>query len=254
MYDELASLVIDYNHHCKLMDELSVREIEAKVKEHLPELSPYLQRVELSYEISNRKKLADYDYETKKIILYFAKIQNWLEKKYGPYNIRNKNLALLRIFLHEMNHAEQNYISSSDREDIESILIRLSLELLEENFYQRNYKLFPTERLAEIDTFVGMLQITQKTGIEDNLIYWKELIKRLYQGYGRIFPSSPVETFINRYNPNLYFRFSKKKLEEIKENYSLEERLRLGLPINRTELKTPLDEPLLLQRLKKTRP
>ena len=95
-----------------------------------------------------------------------------------------KNLSILQIILHELEHVNQNNIICFDN-SFEALIIRLS-RLVSFNNNEQLYEVCPTERLTEIKSYKEMIDIIlplKKKIYELKKLLNSELLKRKISGY-----------------------------------------------------------------------
>lgn len=205
-------------------------------------LNDYILNINIQPIRSNN--LASYSTYTKKITVYTETIEQMVKDiENNIFNVNKfettlyKNLSILQILLHEVEHANQQKIAYNDN-TLEALIIRLSYLIT--NGYDANlYEYCPEERLAEIKSFeeIGVLvSYINKHLITLPDIVQMERLKRLLRGY-----------HYRDYSVNIpivdYFTLgNKKKLldsldlsNDILEKYTLNDRFKYGFPISTSE-------------------
>ena len=216
-------------------------------------LNDYILNINVQQIRSNN--LASYSTYTKKITIYTQMIEQML--KNIENNILNanefekilyKNICILQILLHEIEHANQQKIAYNDN-SLEALIIRLSF--LVENGYEENlYEFCPEERLAEIKSFCeinNLIKIldTKKLKKLPNILETEKL-RRLLRGYH--YKDSTMNIPLIDY----FILGNKKELVKISESffvniekYNLTERFKYGFPISINEYGNSMQELVL---------
>ena len=251
MYQDLANILDSYSDNHHLLDKAAFDAIvEVEIK-HKKGLSPFIKDVKIE-PYKESKTSATYNLEDKIIIIYLDYLYRILNSLYKNLDYRRKNEMIMQILEHEIEHADQNLVANSHKEDLESCIISASVVIQSnEEYYLRNGAKCPLERLAEIDSFLKMIQVARCSKSNNELEYFKKIDHIMHSGYPKRFNSCPTEDYIAHANRDFYFSFSKKALEEIKAMYSLEQRLRLGLRVTKNEFNKELSPSLTLERLRK---
>lgn len=176
------------------------------------------------------------------------------------------NLQIIRYVLHELEHLKEVYKSTKD--DITKLLIDLSdpnimydiymNKLLSkkrkdkkvDKLYFKLYNFIPGERIADIDSSFKLLEsinsYPKKLNITKSLE--KDYINNLYRGYVRVFKDNmfniPLVDYLYNIKKEEYlndFEFYSNDIDEFYNNttklYSIEDKMRLGLPITVDESK-----------------
>lgn len=204
----------------------------------------------------------------------FLELMNDYDPLFTPFEqLMYRNLKLTSMILHELEHAYQNkqandindnslqnrIVKVSGALDQKMKLLKALLEkriTLEEfneyteehkKAYYRLYNLNPYERLAQINSFQTILRSTSsiKTSIP-NLYEFElaSLAEEMLKGYPETMKqgSCPTETYLYSIKePKLWtsFEFYSQNPEQLFENvsveYSLKDRLSLGLPVSESE-------------------
>ena len=205
-------------------------------------LNEYILNINIQQIRSNN--LASYSSNTKKITLYTEMIEQMV-KNIGN-NILNtnifetilyKNLSILQVILHEVEHANQQKIAYNEN-SLEALIIRMSY-LVNSDYDNNLYEYCPEERLAEIKSFE---EINNLIGyINKNLISLPDIIemeklKRQLRGYHYkndmvTIPIVDYFTFGNKKNLLNAFDLS----NDVQEKYTLNDRFKYGFPISTNE-------------------
>jgi len=250
--ETLLSLIYDYSINKKILDIKSIEKIiillidTKKIHEHIL-------RINIINE--NNKKLASYYNYTKHIEINSLCINNMLTNIDNSIIITDevekifyKNLLILQIILHELEHANQEkIILNKEVQDIEQLILIFS-EQVDNNIKIKLYEICPEERLAEIKSFKDILDIInpiKKQYYELSEIIKIEELQRLLRGYhynNSNFVDSPLISYFSKgnkievlnnfnwYNKDINICLSSTILE-----YKLLERLKYGLPIETEE-------------------
>ena len=223
---------------------LNLKDIE-KILELLvieKELNNYI----LNINVQNIRgiNLASYSNYTKKITIYADMIHQMIDDiENSILNINDfeitlyKNLSILQVLLHEIEHANQQKIAYNEN-SLEALIIRLSY-LVKNGYDEKLYEYCPEERLAEIKSFEEIISlignINNKLTVLPDIIETEKL-KRQLGGYHyrNFFVSVPIVD---------YFTIGNKKdllaaLElssNIQEKYELNDRFKFGFPISVSE-------------------
>lgn len=212
------------------------------------QLEEYILNIDVQQIGSN--KLASYSNYARKITLYANVVDTMLHDIEKTIKIDNifeiclyKNLSLLQVILHELEHANQEKILYSNN-TLESFLLRIS-QLVLENDLLYEYK--PEERLAEIKSFEDVVTLFNMLEIKTfNLssILETDKLQRQLRGYHFINNkvNIPLFTyFILGNKENLLSAFEwylcdyDKCLEQVSKEYSFNQRLFYGFPISTNE-------------------
>lgn len=180
-----------------------------------------------------------------------------------------KNLITTQTILHELEHAEQQKIIDTsdtleasilrlcefeDRPDIEILVSLGKISINEANsylnkkytnyqrIYNELYLYAPHERLAEIKSYQTIINILKYIKYTQRLVNYEKLnkLEKLLRGYNSTY--SPTITYLEkqdrRNDLEKFDWYSESKAETIrlsKEKYSLSDRLKYGLPIDKEE-------------------
>lgn len=231
---------------------------------------------ELNKQVSNMQiqqirgnYLASYSPYEKTIYIYYNVIDKMLEDIDNNTIIENdfemylyKNISLLQIILHEIEHAKQIKIMHNEN-SLEAFILRLS-SMVSDSTKENLYDLSPEERFAEIKSFSDIIKMILyiNTKIENlHNIIATEKLQRLLKGYH--FENNVVESpLINYYvlgNKESYLKYfewcnDKNKIlyDKLYNIYSESDRLFYGMPISINEFCNLL-EILVLNKKKYTK-
>lgn len=274
LYLELIELIYNYSIKGKYVDKEFIGQlINAVVKEE--KLKDYVQHYTiLPYCEENKEAQAVYDSNTKTIIVYRNPLEKMLEEEEKELDLLSKieqifykNVSISQIILHELEHVIQKKIEIEE-ETIEALLFgldnvltiitlnqNLNLKQCTEYFKQykdRNYIYSPKERLAEINSYKKLLNALHL--IEEfipNLVRLAEAYKlcAMLLGYELDDKKNmiiyPTVHYLQGLGIDLkifdWYDENPKKLIKLSEkNYSLEDRIKYGLPITDLEFEKVL--------------
>ena len=229
---------------------------------------------------------AEYNLTSMDISIHSGSIQRIIESKskhYQYYYLFNslerlmfKNLLIVQIILHELEHVYQNKLCDNRHDNSiyfklinASFLLEKSLNNWEifkaistgkidendlsallskyKNLYQQYYKVNPSERLAQINSYKTIVNLL--TPVRDQVpnLYNHEyltLLKEKLNGYPNPWQIGicPVQIFLFGVeledvwkDLDFYNKKVKKLTKTVYSKYSLEKRLSLGLPISELE-------------------
>ncbi len=233
---------------------LNLKDIE-KILELLvveKSLNEYILNIDVQLVRSNN--LASYSNYTKKITIYTKTIDQMV--KDIDSNILNinkfetslyKNLSILQVLLHEIEHANQQKIAYHNN-NLEALIIRLSY-LVNNGYDEKLYEFCPEERLAEIKSFeeinTMISYINNKLDLLPNVIETEKL-KRQLRGYHykNNFVTVPIVEYFTIGNKEKLLEaldLSKATLNK----YALNDRYKYGFPISNIEYGTAMKKLVL---------
>lgn len=223
---------------------------------NLEGLTDYVKSVEIDYEY-DCKDLAVYDEIEHFIIVYY----NFLRKnsRLSVYNlsfngklnkqqiISYQNIIILIVLIHEICHADDNKTLRNGPYGLKTYLINAGFYLGEgcsQDIKDISYEYCPLERLANIGATEKSKSFLEP--VVKELPYLKgfaefEFLKELTKGYDESRRGNTVKFFkiINKLEfwcgLDFYSPDSNELLKNVKSMYSLDERLRFGLPIDNKE-------------------
>ena len=236
--ESILKIIYDKTIDNKILDLKDIENIlEILVIEK--NLNDYILNINIQQIRSNN--LASYSSYTKEITVYTEMINKMvkdIEKSILNINVFEttlyKNLSILQILLHEVEHANQQKIAYHDN-TLEALIIRLSY--LVNNGYDKNlYEYCPEERLAEIKTFEEiciLVNYINKELITLPNIIETEKLKRQLRGYHDKddFVNIPIVDYFTIANKNKLldaFDLSNACIED----YTLSDRYKYGFPIS----------------------
>ena len=197
-----------------------------------------------AFSISDSEYFASYSNYTKNITIYIKLIEQMVNDIEN--NILNtntfettlyKNLAILQILLHEVEHANQQKIAYNDN-SLEALLIRLSY-LVNNGYNEKLYDYCPEDRWAEIKSFEEihtLISLINNRLIRLPDILETEKLKRLLRGYH-------YKDFLINVPIVDYFTLGNKKdlidafelSNNVQEKYTLYDRFKYGFPVSVSE-------------------
>lgn len=199
---------------------------------------------------TSREKMAAYFNQTElKIVIYVNHLYEYLQNKNNCESVLDINLLFVNSLLHELEHVDQYRKSLLDKKDFEVELIKTNYKYFNASFissiyrkylYKKYHDSFPLERLADIDSSKKTIKIANFFNKKEE--YEKKHEQHLTSFYlDPILYLSPTEAFLDKIKSDLirkqdfYDPYKFIMLEKIMKKYTLDERLRLGLPITSNE-------------------
>lgn len=186
--DYILKLIYDTSVNRKILNVNQIEKIITLLVES-KKLQGYI--LSMDVQMSNKNNLACYSFDDKKIIIYSNIIEMMIENIEQNIVILSdfekhlyKNLSILQIILHEVEHAYQEKIVYSEN-SVEAFIIRLSSMAQIEN-YDSIYEFSPKERLAEIKSFneiINLVRLSEKNLFNLFSILNQEKLQRNLQGY-----------------------------------------------------------------------
>lgn len=248
IYDKsINSKIIDINDIDKILELL----IDEK------QLNNYILNMEVQPIRSNT--LASYSSYSKKITIYSRTIELMLKNiESNILNINNfekilyKNLLLIQVILHEIEHANQEKISYTEN-TLEAFIIRMAYTI-DDSYFETLYEYSPLERLAEIKSYkevIFLISYLKNKLVKLPVIIEMDKLQRFLRGYhytqGKI--SSPLITFFKQGNKELVLEtfdwYNKNSLHMVCTQYNLDERFNYGLPITLDEYSNSMEKLVL---------
>ena len=242
MNSELYKFLMQYGE----LDDTFIYDIYELIMRDEPQLRPFIEDFKV-YDDPKDERYGVYSKEAKKIGINKERILT------SDDVVKNKKVLALEVVRHEIEHARHIEKIWQLRNDIESLLIRLSYRdyVLEhgiearrpddkidyESLYTRfkkseNYDLDPAERLARIDAWRYVINLLKNQRRTKDLL---DARSSLYFAYVRGYEDNGCylnpPTFEYLLNMGMYqdYYFLKKRVE--REQYIFETRLRYGLPL-----------------------
>lgn len=180
--------------------------------------------------------LASYSSYTKNITIYTEAIDQMIKNIEKNILIASdleismyKNLSILQVLLHEVEHANQQKIAYNEN-SLEALIIRISY-LIHDAYSEKLYEYCPEERFAEIKSFEDLLLMINYLNKKlNNLseILNTEKLQRLLRGYHYINGSvdAPLNTYFTIGNRSDFLNFFDLNTD------LLNERMKFGFPIS----------------------
>lgn len=245
--ENILKIIYDSSKNGKTLTFKNIEKIlELLINEK--KLEEYILNIDVQQIGSNN--LASYSNYTRKITLYLDVFNTMLNNIDCTIKIDNifeiylyKNLSILQVILHELEHANQEkilYVCNT----LEAFLLRLS-QLVSENDLLYEYK--PEERLAEIKSFeeiITLFNLLETKTVSLSSILETDKLQRQLRGYH--FKNNKVNIPLFT-----YFILGNKKellnsfawylddydmcLEHISKDYCFNQRLFYGFPISISE-------------------
>ena len=248
--ETILKIIYDSSIHHKILNFKDIEKIlELLVIEKC--LNEYV--LNIDFQLIRSNNLASYSNYTKKITIYTNTIDQMIKDiENNVLNVNEfetllfKNLSILQILLHELEHANQQKISYSNN-TLEALIIRLSY-LVNDSYNENMYEFCPEERLAEIKSFEEINTLIDY--INNKLILLPKIIemeklKRQLRGYHykNNFVTVPIiEYFTLGNKKNLLEAFD---LPNSVLDYTLDDRYKYGFPISNIEYGTSMKKLLL---------
>ena len=251
---ELLRIIFDYTKQRKLIDRKFLDKF-IEIVVNYKNLDDYVKFVTFSEEIQSRDTgtvLASYNHLLKRIRVNYYSVVEYLENFENKYcyfsdfeNLFLKNLEIVQLMLHELEHANQ-FNKCENSSTYESMILSESLFCTNNKLYKAAYNYAPEERLANIVSYKEIIKI---------LNFIKELVPNLlnFENY------KLLDYVINDYQiidsniipPTIYYFFignmneSLRRLglinsdgtikQNIENEFDYEKRLTYGLSINNYE-------------------
>ena len=180
--------------------------------------------------------LASYSSYTENITLYSEMIEQMIKNIEKNILISNnlevylyKNLSILQVLLHEVEHANQQKIAYNEN-SLEALIIRMSY-LVHDAYGEELYEYCPEERLAEIKSYEELLFMINYLNIRTSHlseILGTEKLQRLLRGYhyNKCDITSPLITYFTVGNRADLLSCFDLNIE------LLNERMKFGFPIS----------------------
>ena len=206
-----------------------------------------------------------YDVDTK---LITVNLKNVLADK----NVNNKKILALEVLRHELEHARNVLKLYECREDIESIVLRASLKKyaidqgidISRTFdkidpmsfvyhKKESYDFDPDERLAEINAWRYIVNLLKNQRRTADLLGARRMLYYSYiKGYKDSKDVLLAPTYKFLLNTGLYHQLYLLNKRVDAKDYSLETRLKCGLPINQKEHDVETLKKVKLMKRKRT--
>lgn len=282
---DILKLVYDYSIQKKLVD-LNFIDKLIDIVVSKKKLNNYVKKIATTNELEKygeKITCASYNFLTKELSVYYKAIQLCIEKANHYDQLFNsleqimfRNLQVTQYILHELEHAFQNkQLNDKHDNSIEAKIISASLMaeqilknpkifigilmgkikvddvinniLKHKEKYLQYYHLNPTERLAQVNSFITIVNSLNsiKQFVPNlyaiNHAYLHDNMIKGYTGSWREF-TCPTEEYLlsvgqsNVWNDfDFYNEDSSKLVENASRKYGLYRRLSLGLPVKHSE-------------------
>ena len=251
---KLLRIIYDYTKQRKIIDRKFLDKF-IEIVVNYKSLDDYVKFVTFSEEIQSKDSgtiLASYNHLLKRIRVNYYSIVEYLENFENKYcyfsdfeNLFLKNLEIVQLILHELEHANQ-FNKCENSSTYESMLLRESLFCSNNNLYKSAYNYAPEERLANIISYREIINI---------LNYIKELVPNLlnFENYklldyaindyqiidSNIIPPTIYYFFIGNMNESLrrlgLINSDGTIKQNIENEFDYEKRLTYGLSISNYE-------------------
>lgn len=262
--NKIYRLLKEYDN--RLLDKSFLEKAFEYLLEEEKNLTDYVCNIKITDNDDSNDIYGNYRLPPDKLVtLYINNIQN---KNIFSNNINRKNIFALEALKHEITHARQIKNIDAGKKDINTEVNKLSLlnyckknglfyplpeyDMTYINFLtNENYELSPDERSAEISSWKYIVNLLKNNRYSDELLFAKT---NLYYSYIRgykdngIYINCPTYEFLIELKLMREFKLLKKKVES--NNYSLETRLKNGLPITYEEYNYEILKRLRLSKIK----
>lgn len=221
------------------------------------ELNDYIDNIE--FNSADNNCLGCYSNYKKSITIYtktFEKMLHDVDNSIVNFNkfelLFYKNLLMLQVILHEVEHANQQKISYT-KNSLEALIIRLSY-LVDDGYNEKLYEYCPEERLAEIKSFDELnnllnYSIRRKFTIVE--VIKAEKLKRMLTGYYAIDHSVSVPLISYFSDGKVELLNTIKSLINTHKFLSLDDRFKFGFPISNQEYCDTMQKLILSFKKKK---
>ena len=160
--ENILKIIYDKSFNNKIIDINDIDKIlELLINEK--QLNNYILNIDVQPIRSNN--LASYSNYSKKITIYSHTIELMIKNiESNILNISNfektlyKNLSLVQVILHEIEHANQEKISYIEN-TLEAFIIRMAYTV-DNSYFESLYEYSPQERLAEIKSYREVISLT----------------------------------------------------------------------------------------------
>ncbi len=187
--ENILKIVYDYSISGKILDIRIIEKIIALLIDK-KDINNYVSNISVISK-KNSKMLASYCNITRIVVLnrnvinyMMVSIEKNLLISNNFEKILYKNLSIIQVVLHELEHATQEKILYTEN-SVEAFLLRIS-SLVNGNLKTKLYEVCPDERLAEIKSFEDIISIinpVNKKFLELTDILQNDRLQRLLRGY-----------------------------------------------------------------------
>lgn len=238
--DNILKILYDTSYRHQLLNFNNLETL-TELFINIKHLNSYVKNIEFNNTLNDN--LALYSNESKSIVIFVNTIYKMIEDiEKEVLLIDNlemafyKNLCLLQIILHELEHAYQSKIAY-ETESLYSLIIRLSYSV--DNAYNDSlYEFCSEERLAEINSFNEIITIKNNLNINFELlseILKFEYKKRQIRGYhlkNDLVTVPIIHFFTSAKRKDLLNFFD---LSDVFDKYNFNDRMLYGFPISKSE-------------------
>lgn len=248
--ENVLKIIYNYSINSKILDVKSIDKI-IELLVNINELNCYISNIQLIQE--NNKKLASYCNYTKTISINCNTIEYMLkniEKNLLMSNdfekIFYKNISILQVILHELEHVYQEKIVYTEN-SLEAFLLRISLRV-NNGFIEKLYDICTEERLAEINSFEKINSMIDPIHSKLPELYDAlqiDKLQRLLRGYHYInggFIESPLINYMKKSNNSTilnafewYNNDQRICLDFVSAKYKIDDRYKYGFPVGLEE-------------------
>lgn len=217
MYTELLNIIYTYVFNYKEPDKHFLEDV-LDIAINKDNLREYIKEIDYNYDYN-----AAYGFTSKtlrfnvaNILEYAKKSFNFYKNSYEPIiNISDLeeyiclSLMFILTILHELEHAKQiKTLETTNGNTFEKSLIQNSLDIISINpdFYRKEHDLFPTERMAIINSTSKLIEILKIDG--DFSLFINEVFVKEYNWFINnyyIHKNIPLLEYINISGIHLYY-------------------------------------------------
>ena len=250
--EDILKIIYDKSKTNKILD---LKDIE-KILDQLiieKQLNEYISNIKVQQ--IGSKNLASYSNYTNRITIYSnvidLMIQNINKQLISADELSKtlyKNLSILQVIMHEVEHANQEKIICSNN-TLESYILKLS-ELVDNA--PELYEFKPEERFAEIKSFneiLSLLTILNNKELKINELIKIVILQRLLRGYHykNQKVTTPLVTYFEKgKKPKLLKPLGlDKNNKKVISVYNLNERFKYGFPITTNEYAASMNDLVL---------
>ena len=261
--EKILEIVYNYSINNKILDIKSIERIVELIID-TRKLNNYVNNIVV--ESDNSKKLASYQNYLKQISINAQMIDIMLKRLEDNIIIENsfeklfyKNLSVLQVILHEIEHAYQEKIMLLEN-SLEAFILRISYMVREEDS-KRLYEYCLYERLAEIKSFEMLSEIVSldfKELKQVGCLVKNDKLQRMLRGYhynGTEYINYPIEEYLIGCNKkellnsfDWYSDDNESCIFNSSEKYKLYDRYKYGFPISKEEYADPMKKLILFYK------
>lgn len=251
---EILKILYDYSVHGKIIDRDAIGKIVYLVAKER-NLFEHIKKINFIGQTFDYKTPASYNFANKNLNIFIDAFKlysfTYFSPKFDNYKeiLFYKNSQLIRIILHELEHAyESKYMAENDNFYARILEITNYLLQMYPEIYDATLGFNPSERAANIYAQNTVKKVTSYAKKIFPMCYSFEEYTLLYLlslGYSKNKINEincPLDIYIRKHNlPSVFGKKpyctngSKKNLKYIIDNYDLSSRLVIGLPISNEE-------------------